>query len=82
MVFFVSLYYDAFSVTRLHSVDDRTNIHALSGIRTHGLSVQVIKAYAKDNAATGSRMMMYALVRRELEPVRKVAKMKCVLVAL
>jgi hypothetical protein len=24
----------------------RTNIHALSGIRTHGLSVQTIKAYA------------------------------------
>jgi len=26
----------------------RTNIHALSGVRTHGLSVQAIKAYASD----------------------------------
>jgi hypothetical protein len=28
-----------------------TNIHALSGIRTHGLSVQAIKAYASDRAS-------------------------------
>jgi hypothetical protein len=32
----------------------RTNVHALSGIQTHGLSVQVIKAYASDRAATGT----------------------------
>jgi hypothetical protein len=30
----------------------RTNIHALSGIRTHGLSVEEIKAYASAHAAT------------------------------
>jgi hypothetical protein len=30
------------------------NIHALNGIRTHGLSVQAIKAYASDRAATGN----------------------------
>jgi hypothetical protein len=32
----------------------RTNIRALSGIRTHCLSVQAIKAYASDRAATGT----------------------------
>jgi hypothetical protein len=32
----------------------RTNIHALSAIRTHGLSVQAIKAYVSDRAATGT----------------------------
>jgi len=32
----------------------RTNIHALSRIRTHGLSIQVIKAYASDHATTGT----------------------------
>jgi hypothetical protein len=54
----MSSFYDAFSVTRLYSVDDRMtsdddddeqrtiNSHALSGIRTHGLSVQDIKAHA------------------------------------
>jgi hypothetical protein len=31
-----------------------TNIHALCGIRTHGLHVQAIKAYASDHAATGT----------------------------
>jgi hypothetical protein len=31
-----------------------TNIHALSGIRTHGLSVKAMKAYATDRAATGA----------------------------
>jgi hypothetical protein len=30
---------------------NRTNIHALSGIQTHGLNVQAIKAYASDLAA-------------------------------
>jgi hypothetical protein len=32
----------------------RTNIHALSGIRTHDLIVQAIKAYTPDSAATGT----------------------------
>jgi hypothetical protein len=32
----------------------KTNIHALSGIRTHSTSVQAIKAYASDRAATGT----------------------------
>jgi hypothetical protein len=32
----------------------RTNIHALSGIRTHSLSVQAIKACASDGVATGT----------------------------
>jgi hypothetical protein len=34
----------------------RTNIHALSGIRTHGLSVKAIKAYASDRTVTGTGM--------------------------
>jgi hypothetical protein len=54
----MSSFYDAFLVTRLYSVDDRMtsdddddeqrtiNRHSLSGIRTHGLSVQDIKAHA------------------------------------
>jgi hypothetical protein len=32
-----------------------TNIYALSGIRTHGLILHVIKAYASDRAATRTR---------------------------
>jgi hypothetical protein len=51
---FCSTFYEVFSVTRQYSDDvgwkvndddeqTRTNIHALSGIRTHGLSVQVIQ---------------------------------------
>jgi hypothetical protein len=28
------------------------NIHPLSGIRTHGLNIQAIKAYASERAAT------------------------------
>jgi hypothetical protein len=32
----------------------RTNIHAISGIRIHGLSVQAIKAYASDRAVSGT----------------------------
>jgi hypothetical protein len=32
----------------------RTNIHALSGIQTHGLSVQANRTYASDRAATGT----------------------------
>jgi hypothetical protein len=51
-----------FSVNRLYGIDDRvtsdydeqtkTNIHALSGIRTLGLSIQAIKAYSSHHAAT------------------------------
>jgi hypothetical protein len=59
--FFGSLFCDDFPVTILYSVDDtidddytRTNIHALTGIRTDGLSGQAIKAYATDRAATGT----------------------------
>jgi hypothetical protein len=32
----------------------KANIHALSGIQTHGLSVQAIKAYDSDHTATGT----------------------------
>jgi hypothetical protein len=32
----------------------RTNIYALSGIQTHGLSVQAIKAYALEHVAPGT----------------------------
>jgi hypothetical protein len=58
-----SLFYDAFSVTRLYSVDDRvaseeewtrTNILAIRGFRTHGLRVQANNAYVSDQAATGT----------------------------
>jgi hypothetical protein len=58
-----SSFYDASLVTRLYSVDEkvtsnyehtRTKTHALSGIQTHSLSVQAIKAYASDRAATGA----------------------------
>jgi hypothetical protein len=31
----------------------KINIYALSGIRTYGLRIQAIKAYASDSAATG-----------------------------
>jgi hypothetical protein len=58
---FANLFYDAFSVTKLYSVDDksqvnddeqtRTNIHAWGGIWTHGLS-DAITVYASDRAAT------------------------------
>jgi hypothetical protein len=43
----------------------RTNIHALSGIRTHGLSVKAIKAYASDRTITGTGM---AILIRSLFP--------------
>jgi hypothetical protein len=42
----------------------RTDIHTLSGIRTHGLSVKAIKTFASDRAATGiglSRKFMWTL---------------------
>jgi hypothetical protein len=32
----------------------RTNIYALSGIRTHDLNIQAINTYASDYAATGT----------------------------
>jgi hypothetical protein len=32
----------------------KSDIHALSWIRTHGLNYQVIKTYASDRAATGT----------------------------
>jgi hypothetical protein len=61
---FCSLFDDTFSVTRLHSVDDRVtsewwwwideDIHALSRIQTRGLSVQAIKVYACSREATGT----------------------------
>jgi hypothetical protein len=61
--FFGSLFYDAFSVTRPYSVDGRVTSQwwqridedrhpCLSGIRTHGLSVQAIKGHASDRAPT------------------------------
>jgi hypothetical protein len=34
----------------------KTKVRALSGIRTHGLSDQAIKAYAPDGATTGDRL--------------------------
>jgi hypothetical protein len=37
----------------------RTNIHALSGIQTHSLSIQAIKAYASDRAAIGTGRAQY-----------------------
>jgi hypothetical protein len=56
-----SSFYDAFSLTTQYSVDDRLTsewwwidegkVHALSGIWTHGLSVQAIKPYTSDRAA-------------------------------
>jgi hypothetical protein len=61
---FCSLFDDTFSVTRLHSVDDRVtsewwwwideDIHALSRIQARGLSVQGIKVYACSREATGT----------------------------
>jgi hypothetical protein len=39
----------------------RTNIHSLSGIWTHGLSVQAIKDYISDHAATGNSEMTLKL---------------------
>jgi len=40
----------------------RTNAHALSGIRTPGLSVQAIKVYASECAATGTSVIGYMAV--------------------
>jgi hypothetical protein len=35
-----------------------TNLHALSGIQTHDISVQEVKAYASDGSATGAGKIM------------------------
>jgi hypothetical protein len=37
----------------------RTNIHALSGIRSHGLSIQAMKTYASDSVATGTGCKLF-----------------------
>jgi hypothetical protein len=42
--------------------DKYVNIHALSGIRTHYLSVKAIKAYASDRAASGTGVNMISFV--------------------
>jgi hypothetical protein len=34
--------------------ETKINIHALSGIRTHGLSLLAVKIHASDSAATGT----------------------------
>jgi hypothetical protein len=36
-----------------------TDIHALSRILTHGLSVQATRAYASDRAATSGDVLMF-----------------------
>jgi hypothetical protein len=36
----------------------RQDIHVLNGIRTHGLGVQAIKAYASDSAATATGLTL------------------------
>jgi hypothetical protein len=38
----------------------RTNIHALSGILTNGLSVQAIKTYASEGTTTGTGLSFLA----------------------
>jgi hypothetical protein len=65
-ILFDTLFYDAFSVTKLYRVDDRmtsdddnyeqtrTYINALIGILTSDHSIQAIKAYASDRTATGT----------------------------
>jgi hypothetical protein len=47
----------------------KANIHALIGIRTHGVSVQAIKAYASDCKATWTG---YALVKNVYQRLYKV----------
>jgi hypothetical protein len=68
---FCSLLYDAFSVDytapmiwwQVNDDDDgeytRASIHALSGIWTHGLNIQVIKAYASDMRPLGLAPNLY-----------------------
>jgi hypothetical protein len=43
-------------------IQTRTNIQALSGIRTQGLCVQAIEAYVPDRAATGTGVVVGVLV--------------------
>jgi hypothetical protein len=40
-------------------VQMRSSIHDLSGIRTHGISVQAIKAYTSDRAAAATGITKY-----------------------
>jgi hypothetical protein len=53
-----TLFFDAFSLYIVNVTNDdeqtRTNIHDLSGITTHGPSVQAIKACTSDRADTGT----------------------------
>jgi hypothetical protein len=52
-------------MTGWHVNDDdeqmRTNIHALSRIETHGLSMQAITAYALDCVASGTGNSRYSI---------------------
>jgi hypothetical protein len=45
---------DARPLSTQNSTTRKKNIHAVSGIRTHDLSVQAIKAYISDRAAAGT----------------------------
>jgi hypothetical protein len=42
----------------------KTNIYTLSGIRTHDISVQAIKAYASDCAASGTDNIIPPLTQK------------------
>jgi hypothetical protein len=44
----------AVTYTGQQNKKEKTNIQAVSGILTHVLSVQALKAYASDHAATGT----------------------------
>jgi hypothetical protein len=50
----------AYTYTGQHTQKDGTNTHATSGIPTHDLSVQAIKAFGSDRAATGTSIPHYA----------------------
>jgi hypothetical protein len=50
----------AYTYTGQHTQKDGTNTHATSGIPTHDLSVQAIKAFGSDHAATGTSIPQYA----------------------
>jgi hypothetical protein len=52
----------ASTYTGQHTTQKDEDTHALSGIRTHDLSVQAIKAYASDRAATGTCKWWYRRV--------------------
>jgi hypothetical protein len=53
----------------------RTNIHALSGIQTHGLSFQAIKAYDTDCTATGTGLVRWVVHVVHMEEMRNEYKM-------